>query len=173
MTNWYENLTTPIINIPSKTKLEAPFGFAETTTSKKSNSLSPLSQTKPERKSNIDDLKISKAWEIATSPGKQLPTTMFMSYMSGNSLQIIPITMTVSLFTGVFNAISGVNKTFHGLETPKNKDHIYLARIVFILLQLLTLAFGIWKLNNMGLIPNKRGDWLAWENPASSVERVL
>ncbi|KAH3682453.1 hypothetical protein WICPIJ_006595 [Wickerhamomyces pijperi] len=169
--NWFENLTAPVAQSPSTKKLEAPFGYIEPSTyNKKSSS----TQIKPSKQSSkVDDLKSAKAWEIATGPAKQLPSTIFMNYMSGNSLQIIPITMTITLFTGVFSAISGVKKVFHGLETEKNKDNVYLAKVTFLLMQVLTLAYGIWKLNNMGVIPNKRSDWIAWEVTPSYVERLL
>lgn len=42
-------------------------------------------------------------------------------------------------------------------------------QIVFVLCQCLTLALGLWKCNQMGIIPRGAADWLAFEsrNPVS------
>ncbi|ODQ80877.1 hypothetical protein BABINDRAFT_161070 [Babjeviella inositovora NRRL Y-12698] len=87
--------------------------------------------------------------------------------MSGNSLQIIPIMMTLMLFTGPLQSIITVNDNFVNLATKKNKTEVLQAKIIFILCHLGCIAVGVWKLNSLGLIPNSRSDWLAWESPVN------
>lgn len=90
---------------------------------------------------------------------------LIMSYMSGNSLQLMSMMMTLTLFTGPLKAIFSIGTTFQGLETEKTKQDVLLAKATFIFLQLVVIAIGVYKLNSMGLIPNRRGDWLSWEIP--------
>jgi hypothetical protein len=86
-----------------------------------------------------------------------------MSYMSGNSLQMIPISMTLMLFTNAITAIIGINKAFTGLESDRISNDLAMAKSTFLFFQMVTIGIGIYKLNSMGLIPNKTGDWLAFE----------
>lgn len=98
-------------------------------------------------------------------PAKQIPMNLIMSYMSGSSLQMIPITMTLMLFSNALSAILGINDAFRGLSSANNKHDILLAKMAFVALQLVIIGIGVYKLNSMGLIPNKAGDWLSWEEP--------
>lgn len=94
--------------------------------------------------------------------------------MSGNSLQLIPISMTLMLFTGAFKAILDVNKTFSGLEAEKTDNGLKLAKITYLFFQLVTISIGVYKLNSMGLIPNKTGDWLSWETQTKvSIKKMI
>ena len=45
-------------------------------------------------------------------------------------------------------------------------------KAVYILMQCLLLALGIWKVNSMGLLPTTKSDWLAWETERQPLERV-
>lgn len=73
--------------------------------------------------------------------------------------------MTLMLFTGPLKAIVSVNSAFQGLESEKTKQDILLAKLTYVFLQLVVVAIGVYKLNSMGLIPNRKGDWLSWEIP--------
>lgn len=138
----------PQSNVPSPTGL---------------NSSVKLSTTK-QSKSQLNALKSKKAWEIATSPAKQIPMNLIMTYMTGNNLQIFSITTTLMLFTGPAKAILSINDAFKNLDDKDIKNDVLLAKITFILLQFVVIAIGIYKLNSMGLIPNKEGDWLSFQD---------
>lgn len=88
---------------------------------------------------------------------------LFMSWMSGSSLQIIPITMTLMLFKNTINAILSTNSMFKPLETKNNSNDITLAKIVYFALNMVIIGIGLYKLDTMGLVPRKTGDWLSWE----------
>lgn len=154
------DFTIPIIKTPKSVK--APPGFElNENGSKKSGSTNIVKQQDPAK---ISELKVKKAWEIAMGPAKSIPMNLFMSYMAGNSLQIIPIMMTFSLLFNPIKAIfSETNAVFKNFETPENSQDILMAKAVFVVCQIGCMSVGIWKLNNMGLIPNSRSDWLAWE----------
>ncbi|KAA8917236.1 hypothetical protein TRICI_000629 [Trichomonascus ciferrii] len=119
-----------------------------------------------------DQLKVKKAWEVALAPAKSLPMNVFMSYMSGNSLQIVPIMMTsMMFFMTPFKQILKTNEAFSNLESKNNSSDIQVTKLVYIVCHLLAVGVGIWKLGMMGLLPNTRSDWLAWETQSSILEK--
>lgn len=113
---------------------------------------------------------------MAMAPIKSLPMTLFMNYMTGNSLQIISISMTLMLFVNPIKAIYNINEQFAFLNSDNDDINnngeqsggldtdVVLIKLAFIAAQILGIAVGVWKLNNMGLIPNSTSDWLAWES---------
>jgi hypothetical protein len=106
--------------------------------------------TRPEE---TDALKMKKAWEIAIAPSKQLPMNGIMMYMSGNSLQIFSIMMVFMLFKGPIQGLINTNAAFAKYETPTTRGRLVAVKAVYVLMQLLLLALGIWKVNGMGLLP--------------------
>ncbi|KAK9462407.1 uncharacterized protein V1516DRAFT_670178 [Lipomyces oligophaga] len=117
-----------------------------------------------------DDLKVKKAWEIAMGPSKSLPMNAIMSWFSGSSLQIFSLTMTFMLFSNPVKAIAGISSTFTRFESEENSARILQAKFVFVIMQLATVAVGVWKMSSMGVLPTKRSDWLAWESETVPVE---
>jgi len=45
-------------------------------------------------------------------------------------------------------------------------------KAVYVLMNCLLLALGIWKVNAMGLLPTTRRDWLAWAGERVPLERA-
>lgn len=122
----------------------------------------------------MDELKVRKAWEIATSPAKNIPMNLIMSYMTGNSLQMIPIMMTLMLFWNPLRAIfTETGVAFQDLSNERNSTDMIMPRVVFVLCHLANTGIGVWKLNKMGLVPNSEADWLAWKDGAKVVERLV
>lgn len=76
-----------------------------------------------------------------------------MMYMSGNSLQIFSIMMVFMLFKGPIQGILNTNAVFTKFESENMKSQMIGVKIVYIAVQLGLLALGIWKVNNMGLLP--------------------
>jgi hypothetical protein len=74
-------------------------------------------------------------------------------YMSGNSLQIFSIMMVFMLFKTPLTAVLNIQPTFARLESPGTKDKMILVKITFVLMNLLAVALGTWKINQMGLLP--------------------
>ena len=87
------------------------------------------------------------------APSKQIPMNAIMMYMSGNSLQIFSIMMVLMLFKGPIQGIINTNAAFAKYETPSTHSHLLGVKIVYMLMQLVLLALGIWKVNAMGLLP--------------------
>ncbi|SMN18051.1 similar to Saccharomyces cerevisiae YGL231C EMC4 Member of a transmembrane complex required for efficient folding of proteins in the ER [Maudiozyma saulgeensis] len=113
---------------------------------------------------NLDALQVQKAWQIALQPLKSIPMNFFMSYMSGTSLQIIPIVAALMLLSGPIKAIFSVKQAFKPVLGNSNTNStIRGAMLLYIIGQCALMYIGIRKLNQMGLIPNTASDWLAWE----------
>lgn len=79
--------------------------------------------------------------------------TAIMMYMSGNSLQIFSIMMVLMAFKNPVMGVLGTNQAFERFETGSNRDKILQVKLVYIVMQLVALALGIWKVNAMGLLP--------------------
>ncbi|KAK9449832.1 uncharacterized protein V1518DRAFT_426700 [Limtongia smithiae] len=120
-----------------------------------------------------DELKVKKAWDIAMGPSKSLPMNAIMSYFSGSSLQIFSLTMTFMLFSNPVKSIASIGSTFARFESESTYSRILQAKVVFILMQLATVAVGVWKMSSMGVLPTKRSDWLAWESEVPALERSV
>ncbi|KAI1322307.1 hypothetical protein F5Y16DRAFT_404624 [Xylariaceae sp. FL0255] len=111
----------------------------------------------------MDTLKIKKAWEVALAPIKNLPMTFIMMYMSGNSLQIFSIMMVYMAFKNPIMGLVGTAQAFERFESDTNKSKMLQVKLAYVVMQLVALGVGIWKVNTMGLLPTTRSDWLAWE----------
>jgi hypothetical protein len=83
--------------------------------------------------------------------------------------------MTFMLFSNPVKAIANVGPTFARYESESTFSRILQAKLVFIALQLATIAVGVWKMGSMGVLPTKRSDWLAWENetPVRSLSIIV
>ncbi|EEH38955.2 hypothetical protein PAAG_01417 [Paracoccidioides lutzii Pb01] len=133
----------------------------------------PSSSAAAARKvAETDALKLKKAWEIALAPSKQLPMNAIMMYMSGNSLQIFSIMMVFMLFKGPIQGLLNTNSAFTKFETESTKGQMWGVKVVYVLMQCVLLALGVWKVNGMGLLPTTRSDWLAWETERQPLERA-
>jgi len=137
----------------------------------------------------MDVLKLKKAWEVALAPVKQLPMTAIMMYMSGNTLQIFSIMMVGMAFKNPIMGLMATNQAFEKFESPGTKANLLMVKAVYVAMQILALALGIWKVNGMGLLPwvdirererlrlilcrTTRSDWLAWETARDPLEVAI
>ncbi|KAI8902891.1 hypothetical protein BC833DRAFT_520575, partial [Globomyces pollinis-pini] len=124
---------------------------------------------------NMKRLRIKKAWDMALSPAKSIPMNGFMLYMSGNSVQIFSIMVTVMLLYNSLNSIYGSVAAFERFQSEPNtkpgliNNIIYLVKsplllpiLAFCLMQLANFGLGVWKCSGMGLLPTTTSDWLAF-----------
>jgi hypothetical protein len=108
---------------------------------------------KPPTTEETDTLKLKKAWEIAIAPIKQLPMTGIMMYMSGNGLQIFSIMMVVMAFKNPIMGLLATNSAFTRFESEGNKTAMLGVKATYVAMQFVALALGVWKVNQMGLLP--------------------
>lgn len=166
----YSELVNPRVIAPIRlNNLVLPPGYNEEVLNTKKSTL--VDKKQPD---NLEELKIKKVWEIAIGPAKAIPMNLIMSYMTGSSLQIIPIMMTFSLLLNPLKAIfNDTNRIFKSLETDTNSSIIIQAKALFVVCHLGCMAIGVWKLNSMGLIPNSEADWLSFKSIALTDKTVV
>jgi hypothetical protein len=75
-----------------------------------------------------------------------------MMYMSGNSLQIFSIMMVFMLFKNPLQGLMNTNQVLQGSKR-KAPGRLWMVKATYVLMQLVALSLGIWKVNGMGLLP--------------------
>ncbi|UKZ60343.1 uncharacterized protein TrAtP1_001624 [Trichoderma atroviride] len=96
-----------------------------------------------------------------------------MMYMSGNSLQIFSIMMVFMAFKNPIVGLMSTNQAFERFQTDSNSGQILQTKLVYVAMQFLALAVGVWKINSMGLLPTTRSDWMMWESLREPVEHAI
>ncbi|GMN40276.1 hypothetical protein TIFTF001_009514 [Ficus carica] len=112
--------------------------------------------------------KAQKAWEVAQAPFKNLMMMGFMMWMAGSTVHLFSIGITFSALWQPISALQGVGKVFEPYKD--NKVDLLAQKLVFIALNLVGLALGVWKLNTLGLLPTHPSDWVSSLPPAPEVE---
>ncbi|KAG5927510.1 hypothetical protein E4U42_002153 [Claviceps africana] len=172
---WVTQLRCPP---PAKSKVPGipdPVGFSSSSPSgsKKPSKDARVQPRKPPSADEMETLKVKKAWEVALAPVKALPMTGIMMYMSGNSLQIFSIMMVFMAFKNPIIGLMATNQAFEKFHSEKNAAQILQIKLVYVAMQLIALAVGVWKVNSMGLLPTTRSDWLMWESLRESVDKSI
>src|SRR5690606_26414660 len=102
----------------------------------------------------------------------------FVIWMTPNQPNLIPLSITLfSLFTplqAIFNIQKSMEDTsnfisyiylhsiiaFASFEDKKEGHNIILPKILYVLLNLLSVLIVVWKLGKFGLLPTTQADWL-------------
>eukprot|EP00300_Choanocystis_sp_HF-7_P042047 c881_g1_i1.p1 GENE.c881_g1_i1~~c881_g1_i1.p1 ORF type:complete len:178 (+),score=28.66 c881_g1_i1:125-658(+) len=108
-----------------------------------------------------DVLKVRRAWQLAMSPFQSsVLMTGIMLYMAGSTLNIWSIMMTFFALSSPISAISGTERAFEGFRSSSTKQRMSLPlqKAVYILLHLVALSIGMWKLRTLGLLPTQWSD---------------
>ncbi|KAI0792738.1 hypothetical protein C8Q75DRAFT_751101 [Abortiporus biennis] len=172
-------MSSTVVDVSKWKHLPPPPGFAQVTTASSSKSTSKQSSSST---ASYETLKEKRAWDFAISPAKSLPMQAFMLYMSGGGVQIFSMGIVFMLLSSPFKNLAGMNEAFApfapakgGKPSPnaKSLSTLPLQKIVYFICNLLTLALGLWKCKNMGLLPTGTGDWLAFETRGSPPEIML
>lgn len=140
-------------------KCETPVGYKTYEQQEKTNVGRPALSTAQQQA--LTAKRQSKALALATKPGQQMMMNAFMMYMSGSQLNIFSINTTSMAILTPVTALFSMDKTFGPLG-----DQIGTAKAVFIGLNLLWLAVGLYKMSSMRLLPTTSADWtskLIWK----------
>ena len=103
--------------------------------------------------------KQSKAMSIAISPGKQIAMNAFMLWMSGKSLNIFSISITATAIMNPVKGILTVSNAFRSCEDPDGKVDLTSSKALFVLMNLVWLGVGLYKMATMKLLPLTSADW--------------
>ncbi|SPO03221.1 related to ER membrane DUF1077 domain protein [Cephalotrichum gorgonifer] len=171
---WVVDLNNPPLPKSKNSGIVDPPGFPSSaqSTSKKHNATKNQPR-QPQTPEEMDTLKVKKAWEVALAPVKGLPMTAIMMYMSGNTLQIFTIMTVWMAFKNPIMGLLSTNQAFARFESETNRSQLIPVKLLYVAMQLLALAVGIWKINSMGLLPTTRSDWLAWEALREPTEHAV
>lgn len=170
---WVIDLNSPPV-AKKNASIPDPPGFTSASTgSGKKQQNSKVAVRTPPTSEEMDVLKLKKAWEVALAPVKQLPMTAIMMYMSGNSLQMFSIMMVVMAFKNPVVGLMATNQAFEKFESEGTKQKLLIVKAVYVGMQVLALALGVWKVNGMGLLPTTKSDWLAWETARDPLEIAI
>ncbi|KAI9228406.1 MAG: hypothetical protein DHS80DRAFT_15571, partial [Piptocephalis tieghemiana] len=120
-------------------------------------------------------LRVKKAWDAAMGPAKSIPMNAFMLWMSGNSVQIFSIMITGMLLINPIKAVASTQSVFERFASPNasSSPELLQPKAAYILVQIISLLMGMYKLQAMGLLPTSASDWLAFETPKSPLEYSL
>jgi len=103
--------------------------------------------------------KQSNAMSIAISPGKQIAMNSFMLYMSGKQLNVFSISITTMAIMSPVKGIMNVTNAFRSCEDPDGKLDLTSQKVLFVLMNLVWLGVGLYKMANMKLLPLTSADW--------------
>lgn len=73
--------------------------------------------------------------------------------MTGNTLQIFSIMMVFMMFKSPIQSIMNVQAAFQRFESEGTKARILTVKIVYVLMNMMLLGLGVYKINAMGLLP--------------------
>lgn len=115
----------------------------------------------------------AQAMSLATKPGQQILMNAFMMYMAGSNLNIFTISTTSSAILTPITSILKVEKTFEKLDVDAQ-----MPKLVFVLLNLVWLGIGMYKMSSMRLLPTTSADWtgsIAWKDmmETSSIPPIM
>ncbi|GMI03902.1 hypothetical protein TrRE_jg5304 [Triparma retinervis] len=104
------------------------------------------------------------AMNLATSPGKSILMTGFMLWMSGRHLNVFTISTTSMALINPIKGVLGTNANFKRFESPPDappgaRTNLLQAKAIYVALNLVALAVGMYKMNSMGLLPMTTADW--------------
>mmetsp|Transcript_16088 Transcript_16088/g.16091 ORF Transcript_16088/g.16091 Transcript_16088/m.16091 type:complete len:114 (-) Transcript_16088:504-845(-) len=110
---------------------------------------------------------------IATKPGSQVAMNAFMMYMSGSNLNIFSINTTSSAILTPITNIFGIERAFSNLDVDT-----YMAKAIYIAINLVWLAVGLYKMSVMRLLPTTSADFadsIVWKDmmETSSIPSII
>lgn len=139
-----------LINTTKKSDLELPFGYAKET----EEAVYTAGEDKKKR-----EILLQQAWNTATSPMSSIFMNIFMFWMMGSSVHIFTLVFMFSILYNSVKTIGGTDEVFKKYEAVKDAVTFY--KLIYIALNGVVLAFGLYKLYGMGLLPLHAADYVA------------
>jgi len=94
-----------------------------------------------------------QAWNLATSPSKQILMSGLMMWLSGSQISIISLMMMAMVMLNPIKSLFAVNSEFAKYESKDRSYSIILQKLTFIACNFASVLVGVWKLNSLGLLP--------------------
>jgi hypothetical protein len=126
------------------------------------------------RKADNTKLKLKKASELSWSPAKSFMMTGFMLWMSGSGVHIFSIMITGQAMYTPVKQMLAVQKAFAPFNDPNfgspEKASLMMSKVTFVLLNILAMCGGLYKMSTMGLLPTTQSDWTGFLAVPPSVQ---
>ena len=103
--------------------------------------------------------KQSMAMSLATGPGKSILMNAFMMYMSGSQLNMWSITIVSGAIMSPLKSIMSLHSTFARFEDPSGKVDLNMPKLVYVILNVIWLGVGLYKMSKMRLLPTMSSDY--------------
>ena len=103
------------------------------------------------------DLLEKKAWEVAVAPIQSLGMNFFFLWMSGSSPGIFTIMIYGYCLTSIVGQFAKANVAFQSFKTIDTT----LQWLAYLALSSVSLAYLLYHMAGMGLLPSSSGDWIA------------
>lgn len=165
-TKWAVDLTEPLTGVVRE-ELPKPSGYSDQMLHDQDHKIEA-------RKADQTKLKLKKAGELGYSPGKSFMMTAFMLWMSGSGVHIFSIMITFQALSTPAKSLFTVNSVFKRFDDPNytaaEKASLTLAKLTFVLLNLVAMGGGLYKMSTMGLLPTTSSDWTTFLGVAPSVQ---
>ncbi|GBG79246.1 hypothetical protein CBR_g29297 [Chara braunii] len=100
-----------------------------------------------------------KAREAAQAPMRNIFMMGLMMWMAGNSVSLFSVPITFSAIWSPISALRNMNLVFD--QFKDDKIDLVLPKLIFISLNLVGCAMGLYKLNSLGLLPTTPSDWVS------------
>lgn len=144
------------------TRIPPSVGYSQVVAAERKR-LSPTTTTGGPNAAAILAKRQAQAMSLATKPGQQVLMNAFMMYMSGNTLNIFSISTTSMAILSPLTSIIQVESVFSKLEEVDTQ----MAKLIYIALNLVWLAIGMYKMSSMRLLPTTSADWadsIVWKD---------
>eukprot|EP01111_Echinosteliopsis_oligospora_P009679 TRINITY_DN2875_c0_g1_i1.p1 TRINITY_DN2875_c0_g1~~TRINITY_DN2875_c0_g1_i1.p1 ORF type:complete len:173 (+),score=45.52 TRINITY_DN2875_c0_g1_i1:24-521(+) len=109
---------------------------------------------------DLSGLKMKKAWDMATAPGKGIFMQGFMLWMAGSGVNIFTIMMVGYAMINPLKAIFSTNTAFKQFEDAKRS--LFTVKAIFVMMNLLTLGVAVYKCATLGFLPTTPSDWISF-----------
>jgi len=105
--------------------------------------------------------KVARVNALQWAPVRSLPMNLFIMWMTGNEIQIFSIMVTGMAVYSPFQALAATNATFKPFASdPELRSDVWRCKLVYVVMCFVALGVGLWKLQNMGLLPTGAADWV-------------
>lgn len=112
---------------------------------------------KNKSKTANQELLEKKAWEVAVAPIQSVGMNFFFLWMSGSSPGIFTIMILGYCLTSIVGQFAKANAAFQNFKTIDTT----LQWLAYLALCSVSLAYLLYHMAGMGLLPNSSGDWIA------------
>jgi ER membrane protein complex subunit 4 len=104
------------------------------------------------------------AMSVAMKPGQQIAMQAFMLWMSGSQLNMFSINVTTMAILSPLSAIFTMDTAFRAFGSDVD---LQIPKLVFLVLNLVFLGVGLYKMSSMRLLPTTSADWtskIVWKD---------